>query len=209
MLAANETVSEPDYAAINFSNLPGLNDDNTYNMFGDTHWDDSLPAPSVHPTPSYAPTIPSTSNNPIPVDLDFFKMMNPWADMESMDVGRLNPAHTPDFGNTNAMYNQPSAETTSAPEVPQIDDPFAGIDMCDLPYTRILSNGRIIYRHSTAGQIFGRAETPWEAQRRRNMEYGGNRWGIWRTQDEWESAKWMATTRVSQSSLDKLLKTTR
>ncbi|KAG8731870.1 hypothetical protein FRC10_001395, partial [Ceratobasidium sp. 414] len=167
-------------------------------MFGNAHWDDSLPAPSVHPTTSYAPTIPSTSNDPLPLPADpnYFKMMNPWADMENIDV--------------DVMYNQPSAETMSAPEVPQIDDPFANVDMHNLPYTRILSNGRIIYRHPTAGQIFGRAETPWEAQRRRNMEeYGGNRWGIWRTQDEWESAKWMATTRVSQSSLDKLLKTVR
>ncbi|KAG9081678.1 hypothetical protein FS749_007470 [Ceratobasidium sp. UAMH 11750] len=101
----NEAETEQDYAGIDFSTLPGLNNDNenTYDMFRNPHWDDSLPAPAlpnIHTTPSYPPVIPSAYNNTLPVDLEFFKMMNPWADMESAHIESLDQAHPPNFGNT-------------------------------------------------------------------------------------------------------------
>ncbi|KAF8593530.1 hypothetical protein BDV93DRAFT_527189 [Ceratobasidium sp. AG-I] len=78
------------------------------------------------------------------------------------------------------------------------------------PYIRIVSRGRVIYRHPTAGQSYGKGQTRWEAEREKNKTLrGGNRWGMWKSKDEWESVKWMATTKVSQSGLDKLLKTER
>lgn len=77
-------------------------------------------------------------------------------------------------------------------------------------YIRIVSKGRIIYRHPTAGRSYGKGRTRWEIERKRNNELrGANRWAMWGTQDEWETVKWMATTKVSQSSLNKLLKTKR
>jgi hypothetical protein len=80
----------------------------------------------------------------------------------------------------------------------------------DPTYIRTVSNGQVIYQHPTAGRSYGKGQTRWEIERNRNEELrGGNYWAMWNTQDEWESAKWMATTKVSQSSLDKLLKTKR
>lgn len=77
-----------------------------------------------------------------------------------------------------------------------------------LPYVHIVSKGRVIYRHPTAGWSYGKAKTQWETEHEQNKELcGGNHWAMWGTQDEWESVKWMATTKVSQSSLNKLLKT--
>ncbi|KAG9077654.1 hypothetical protein FRC06_008786, partial [Ceratobasidium sp. 370] len=77
-------------------------------------------------------------------------------------------------------------------------------------YVRIVSKGRIIYRHPTAGRSYGKGKTRWEVERDKNIEQqGGNRWGMWKHKDEWETVKWMATTKVSQSSLNKLLKTER
>lgn len=89
------------------------------------------------------------------------------------------------------------------PDPPQLDNPH------DLPYTRIKSKGRVIYRHPTAGRVYGRGQTPWEAEREQNKAKGGNRWAMWRSKDEWESVKWMATEKVSQASVNKLLKTER
>ncbi|QRV72034.1 hypothetical protein RhiJN_00048 [Ceratobasidium sp. AG-Ba] len=78
------------------------------------------------------------------------------------------------------------------------------------PYVRIVSKGRIIYRHATAGQILGKGRTRWEVERDQNNERrGGNPWAMWGSKDEWEAAKWMATTKVSQASINKLLKTER
>lgn len=90
------------------------------------------------------------------------------------------------------------------PEVPVINNPVHL--PVHPPYIRVVSKGRIIYRHPTGGQSYGKAKTQWEVERERNQERrGGNRWAMWGTQDEWESVKWMATTKVSQSSLNKLL----
>ncbi|KAG9076788.1 hypothetical protein FRC06_009319, partial [Ceratobasidium sp. 370] len=76
------------------------------------------------------------------------------------------------------------------------------------PYTRVVSQDRIIYRHPTAGQSYGRAQTRWEAERDKNNEIrGGNPYAMWASKDEWEAVKWMATTKVSQSSINELLKT--
>ncbi|KAG8705804.1 hypothetical protein FRC09_002747 [Ceratobasidium sp. 395] len=78
------------------------------------------------------------------------------------------------------------------------------------PYIRILSEGRVIYRHPTAGQSFGKGRTQWEIERERNnVLRGGSVWAMWNSQDEWETVRWMATTKVSQSSLNDLLKTKR
>lgn len=77
-------------------------------------------------------------------------------------------------------------------------------------YIRIVSKGRIIYRHPTAGQSYGKGRTRWELEREKNTTLrGGNKWAMWKDQDEWETAKWMATTKTSQSSLNQLLKTER
>jgi hypothetical protein len=78
------------------------------------------------------------------------------------------------------------------------------------PYIRCMSEGRVVYQHPTAGRSYGKGRTLWEIERDRNNELrGGNRWAMWGTQDKWESAKWMTTTKVSQSSVNKLLKTKR
>jgi hypothetical protein len=77
-------------------------------------------------------------------------------------------------------------------------------------YIRIVSKGRIIYRHPTAGRTYGRGQTRWEAEREKNKKLrNGNPYGIWRSKDEWEMVKWLATEKVSQSSINKLLKTER
>ncbi|KAG8723018.1 hypothetical protein FRC09_005099 [Ceratobasidium sp. 395] len=78
------------------------------------------------------------------------------------------------------------------------------------PYLRIIRDGRVIYQHPTAGQSFGKGQTSWEIERDRNVELrGGNPWAMWNSQDEWETVRWMATTKVSQRSLNDLLKTKR
>jgi hypothetical protein len=78
------------------------------------------------------------------------------------------------------------------------------------PYVRTVSEERVIYHHPTAGQNYGKGQTQWEVEREKNAVLrGGNEWAMWKDQDEWETVKWMATTKVSQSSLNKLLKTER
>ncbi|KAG9097565.1 hypothetical protein FRC07_010779, partial [Ceratobasidium sp. 392] len=73
-----------------------------------------------------------------------------------------------------------------------------------------VSKGRVIYQHPTAGRSYGKGRTRWQAEREKNdKERGGNPYGMWASKDEWETVKWMATEKVSQSSLDKLLKTER
>ncbi|KAG9122594.1 hypothetical protein FRC07_000968 [Ceratobasidium sp. 392] len=80
----------------------------------------------------------------------------------------------------------------------------------DKDYIRIVGKGRIIYRHRTAGRTYGRGQTRWEAEREKNkLERGGNPYGMWASKDEWETAKWMATEKVLQLSINKLLKTER
>ena len=77
-------------------------------------------------------------------------------------------------------------------------------------YIRIVSKGRVIYCHPTAGQSYGKGRTRWEDKREKNATLrGGNKWAMWKDKDEWETVKWMATTKTSQSSLNKLLKTER
>ncbi|KAG8700371.1 hypothetical protein FRC08_004741 [Ceratobasidium sp. 394] len=210
--AETTTEPEPDYLDAVVDDLDTITDD-SYGVLGNSHWESPLQAPNSHPTPPYPSTNsaynlhPTSDTNFVvsPVDLDFFRMMNPWADNDILATEESGEA---DQLNFNVTYAQ--AQETDTPNIQRTNNPVAEADTRSLPYTRILSNGRVIYRHPTAGRTFGKAETPWEAQRRKNQEeHGGNRWGIWRTRDEWESAKWMATTRVSQSSIDKLLKTAR
>ncbi|KAG8690048.1 hypothetical protein FRC08_010693 [Ceratobasidium sp. 394] len=77
-------------------------------------------------------------------------------------------------------------------------------------YIRMVTESRVIYRHSTAGQSYGRGQTRWEAEREKNTELrGGNPYAMWASKDEWEAVKWMATSKVSQVSLNELLKTER
>ncbi|KAG9121596.1 hypothetical protein FRC07_002390 [Ceratobasidium sp. 392] len=122
---------------------------------------------------------------------------NAWAE----DVGAVcnDSAYQPHIDTANA--NAAAEPTTSS-----VNDQHR----LEEPYTRIMSEGRIIYQHPTAGEIKGKGETHWEREWKRNEEErGGNPWAMWGTQDEWESVRWMATTKVSQSSLDKLLRTKR
>ncbi|KAG9091719.1 hypothetical protein FRC06_000442 [Ceratobasidium sp. 370] len=77
-------------------------------------------------------------------------------------------------------------------------------------YIRVVSEGHVIYQHPTAGQSYRRGQTRWEAERDKNNELrNGNPYGMWASKDEWEAVKWMATTKVPQSSINELLKTER
>jgi hypothetical protein len=106
----------------------------------------------------------------------------------------------PTHVNTQNVQVEPSAPSTNSQHHLPVES----------PYIRIVSKGRIIYRHPTAGRSCGKGRTRWEIERERNnKQRGGNRWAMWASQDEWESVKWMASTKVSQSSLNKLLKTKR
>ncbi|KAG8718406.1 hypothetical protein FRC09_012715 [Ceratobasidium sp. 395] len=77
-------------------------------------------------------------------------------------------------------------------------------------YIRRVSKGRVIYQHPTAGRTYGRGQTRWEAEREKNKRCrNGNPYGMWASKDEWETVKWMATEKLSQASINKLLKTER
>ncbi|KAG9088048.1 hypothetical protein FRC06_002250, partial [Ceratobasidium sp. 370] len=57
---------------------------------------------------------------------------------------------------------------------------------------------------------YGKGQTRWEAECEKNNEHrDGNPFGMWASKDEWEVVKWLATTKVSQSSTNELLKTER
>jgi hypothetical protein len=74
----------------------------------------------------------------------------------------------------------------------------------------VVSEDRVVYQHPTAGQSYGKDRTQWEAEREKNTALrGGNQYAMWKDKDEWETARWMATTKVSQSALNELLKTER
>ncbi|KAG8732993.1 hypothetical protein FRC10_000496 [Ceratobasidium sp. 414] len=78
------------------------------------------------------------------------------------------------------------------------------------PYNRIVSGDRVIYQHPTAGQSYGKGQMRWEAEYNKNNKIrGGNPYAMWASKDEWEVVKWMATMKVSQSSINDLLKTER
>ncbi|KAG8738804.1 hypothetical protein FRC10_006456 [Ceratobasidium sp. 414] len=139
---------------------------------------------------------------------------NPWAkhtDEAWHDAGDANVAW--DNAATQAFSNAQGTEAGSGlgPEV-------VGGDASNVQtyvqvvsdYIRIVNAGRIIYQHCTAGQSYGKGETRWEAERKKNDELrGGNPYGMWASKDEWEAVKWLATTKVSQSSINELLKTER
>ncbi|QRV99071.1 hypothetical protein RhiJN_27090 [Ceratobasidium sp. AG-Ba] len=182
-------------------------DNETHQVFGSAHWQSPLEEPCVVPAhPSYPPI--TNSNNIFPhsaevalpagpIDTEFFVMMNPWSQEE---LYSHEPPGLPPLAehSVQTVDREGGAGSNNNPEQ-EINNVFANIDVGALPYLRIVT-----------GQTYGKGETPWEAQYQKNLkERGGNRWGIWGTQDEWESAKWMATTRVSQSSLNTLLRTIR
>ncbi|KAG8731261.1 hypothetical protein FRC10_001914, partial [Ceratobasidium sp. 414] len=91
-----------------------------------------------------------------------------------------------------------------------VDGDGQDFQLAEEAYIRVISEGRIIYRHRTAGQSYGRGQTRWEAERDKNDKVrASNPYAMWATKDEWEAVKWMATTKVSQSSINSLLKTER
>ncbi|KAG8707269.1 hypothetical protein FRC09_001928 [Ceratobasidium sp. 395] len=202
-----------------------LMDDEARQVLGSTHWESVFQAPGNVTTPLGSPTMGSGSALHArsgafptkPVDPVFFAMMNPWVEMDEFSSYEPQDSFSApeNYYHSDAYFPQVQSNNTQGqPDVsnpdPQINNVFADINMRTLPYTRIVSKGRVIYQHSMAGQTYGKGETPWEAQYRKNVkERGGNPWGIWRTQDKWESAKWMGTTRVSQTSLNVLLRSIR
>ncbi|KAG9074521.1 hypothetical protein FRC06_010625, partial [Ceratobasidium sp. 370] len=54
-------------------------------------------------------------------------------------------------------------------------------------YVRIVSKGRVIYQHPTAGQAYGKDRTRWPAEHDRNTALReGNPWAMWKNKDEWQ-----------------------
>ncbi|QRV92596.1 hypothetical protein RhiJN_20614 [Ceratobasidium sp. AG-Ba] len=213
MFIAKKTVTKPPFSVVNMTM-----DNETHQVCGSGHWQSPLGELGVVPAhPSGSPITNSSNIFPhavevalpaSPIDTEFFAMMNPWS---QEGFHSHEPPGVPLLAehSIQTVDREGGASTNNNPEQ-EINNVFANVNVGALPYSRIVSKGRVIYRHSTAGQTYGKGKTPWEAQRRKNIkERGGNPWGIWQTQDEWESAKWMATTRVSQSSLNTLLRTIR
>ena len=134
-----------------------------------------------------------------------------WHLSNSLSVADIPCTATHSVGAPSAFVEPSALVEPSAPI-----EPTAGSDNIRhrLPtgqaYIRMVSKGRVIYRHPTAGQSYGKGRTRWEDERDKNTVLRkGNRWGMWRDKDEWETAKWMATTKTPQSSLNNLLKTER
>ncbi|KAG9118702.1 hypothetical protein FRC07_006660 [Ceratobasidium sp. 392] len=174
----------------------------------------SQPIEAANPIPqpsNPAPTPPfpvQTAHSTMPNVFDLsqpFTVWNPWlGDFEiwnsSADQCNINPSITP---------IAPSIAPPIAPIAPPVAPPIPIAPIIPIsepildaphdpnePYLRVVRDGRIIYQHPTAGQSFGKGRTPWEIERNRNEELrGGNQWAMWNTQDEWETVKWMATTK--------------
>ncbi|KAG8788454.1 hypothetical protein FRC12_014553 [Ceratobasidium sp. 428] len=124
---------------------------------------------------------------------------------EGVRVGGCEPAiqNVPD-GTTNAE----GAQVEPGPGI--TSDNIRGLLQAEKAYVRRVGKGRIIYQHPTAGRTYGRGQTRWEAEREKNKRCrNGNPYGMWASKDEWEAVKWMATEKISQSSINKLLKTER
>ncbi|KAG9090113.1 hypothetical protein FRC06_001220 [Ceratobasidium sp. 370] len=171
--------------------------------------------PATHEPPMPEPD-PRFANPP---SFDCFLVSNPLAfdlgqqagpTVESFDSVLLWNPWVGDFsGAHNFATHDPAAQSTQV-------EPTGGADHIRhrLPsgqsYTRIVSEDRVIYRHPTAGQTYGKGQTRWEVEREKNNALrGGNPWAMWKNKDEWQTAKWMATSRTSQSELNNLLKTER
>ncbi|KAB5589642.1 hypothetical protein CTheo_6915 [Ceratobasidium theobromae] len=157
----------------------------------------SIPEPNpgfIHPN-SIDPLTPSPLPFDIGQDVTHEMFWNPWVGgaqdglaTNSLDAPSTQVNVEPTVGLDHARHCLPSGQA----------------------YIRRVSKGRVIYRHPTAGQTFGKGQTRWEAERAKNKTLrGGNRWAMWKDKDEWETVKWMATTKVSQSGLNNLLKTKR
>ncbi|KAG9095404.1 hypothetical protein FS749_010515, partial [Ceratobasidium sp. UAMH 11750] len=145
-----------------------------------------------------------------PFDSDL--LLNPWAENGSgveynfaqqlnMDITHIPPQIEPEL--VQATPQQVRAE----PE--PVNDTRHRL-ASGQPYTRRVSKNRVIYQHPTAGQTYGMGQTRWEAERvKNNTLRGGNEWAMWGSKDEWETVRWLATTKISQRSANKLLKTER
>ncbi|KAG8706724.1 hypothetical protein FRC12_005874 [Ceratobasidium sp. 428] len=162
---------------------------------------------------------PSASNpsNPPPISFNFTfaptapsqdPFWNPWP--ENADAAW--------FSNTGVTVTaQENPATQTRVEVPQTEPEPGVLDgspedflLAEKAYIRRISKGRVIYQHPTAGRTYGKRQTKWEAERKKNDELrSGNPYAMWGSKDEWESVKWMATNKVSQSSINDLLKTER
>lgn len=104
-------------------------------------------------------------------------------------------------------FNAPSCDATPEP----LYNPYQ--DNAEPSYTRHETAEGVIYKHATAGAIVEkptRDKTRWQKLREENqLKNGGCEWGRWGSKMEWEDAYWMVTSKTSQSSLEKLLKTER
>ncbi|KAG9124314.1 hypothetical protein FRC07_012066 [Ceratobasidium sp. 392] len=196
---------------------------------------DTYPFPSVPPSisanscfpPVISPPIPNPSNlnyllgafdgvlESVTVDKLY---QNPWAgrlkgvggsmrrnSAGGVSIGESEPAIQTGPANT-ANTTNPGVQVESGPCAlgGNVED-FA---QAEKRYIRRVSKGQIIYQHPTAGRTYGKGQTRWQAERKKNKkDRNGNPYGMWASKDEWEAAKWMATEKVSQSSIDKLLKT--
>lgn len=117
------------------------------------------------------------------------------------------------FDELGGVYYGPQTpdEQGSPIEQPKLFNPYD--DGAEPAYIRIETADEVIFKYATAGDVVSTAglEKPqWERQREVNDRiYDGNQWGRWETEEEWDDAYWMSTSKTSQSSLQDLLKTSR
>ncbi|KAG8777229.1 hypothetical protein FRC12_000491 [Ceratobasidium sp. 428] len=161
---------------------------------------DHFATPSFNPLNNFAGDLGASSQ-------DLFR--NPWVGSADAawfaSAGVTETAHDNLITQTHVEAVQPAEQGPEALDGNSEDFLFA-----EKAYIRRVSKGRVIYQHPTAGQIYGKGQTKWEAERKKNDEVrGGNQYAMWGSKDEWESVKWMATNKVSQSSINDLLKTER
>ncbi|KAG8701101.1 hypothetical protein FRC09_005560 [Ceratobasidium sp. 395] len=160
---------------------------------------DHFPTLSFNPSNHFAGNLGAPSQ-----DL----LRNPWA--EGADAACSSNAELTETVQDN-LATQTCAEAPPAKPGPgALDGNVEDFLFAEKAYIRRVSKGRVIYQHPTAGQTYGKGQTKWEAERKKNDEIrNGNQYAMWGSKDEWESVKWMATNKVSQSSINDLLKTER
>lgn len=135
-----------------------------------------------------------------------------WADLHNArrSAHQDQPNNLEEWGRT---YNEPwtPEEEGWSHDQPELFNPYD--DGAEPAYIRIETADEIIFKYAAAGDVVSTAglEKPrWEWLREENENiYGGNEWGRWETEEEWDDAFWMSTTKASQSSLRDLLQTSR
>ncbi|KAG9122038.1 hypothetical protein FRC07_001749, partial [Ceratobasidium sp. 392] len=196
------------------------------------------PQPFTHPAPTLGSYIPEHTNPSLPFNYGQYQpsglvfsgafdpdlLRNPWAENGSgvgydftqqpnVDITHIPPYVEPEPVEVapQPVEPEPSPEPELEPE-PE-PEPIEDVRHClasGQPYVRRISKGRVIYQHPTAGQTYGKGQTRWEAERvKNNALRGGKEWAMWGSKDEWETVRWLATTKLSQRSANKLLKTER